>query len=216
MATETNSVGGSHPISSCLHRIKDSKWTDVALITGFAAILIIGILSSAGVFNFIGTTHAAYLSYGMYGGAALFLIAEIIKVVLKRSSTPNTTRNIVKNAAPLTQEEVHNLKTQAKLCAQNGYRIFDRKWKPNPNGSGLTSVDPTSEETQKAQNELFDYLVKIIDKADFRRNPVGHMVTWKQKRGGSEEYRYPEDTAQAFFVKAVGKIRTLPNTAVFK
>ena len=61
-----------------------SRWTDAALITGCAALLIIGIFASVGVFNFIGTTNAAYLSYGMYAGAALFLIIEIVKVVLNR------------------------------------------------------------------------------------------------------------------------------------
>lgn len=213
MATTTNSIGASNPTASCSHQIMESKLTDVAFITGFAALLIIGILSSTGVFNFIGTTNAAYLSYGMYGGAALFLIAEMIKVAINCYSTQNTTKNVIKNVAPLSQEEVQNLKTQAKLCAQKAYRIFDHKWKPNPNGSGLVSIDPTPEETQKAQNELFDSLVKIIDKADFRQNPVGYMVTWRQKRGGSEEYRYPDDTTQAFFVKSIGKIRTLPNAA---
>jgi len=69
---------------SCLEKAKDSKWIDAALIVSAAALLIIGILASVGVFNFIGVTNAAFLSYGMYGGVALLLIAEAVKVIVKK------------------------------------------------------------------------------------------------------------------------------------
>jgi hypothetical protein len=195
MATQTNSVGISHPTSSCVHTIMESRWTDVALLTSFAAFFVIGILASSGVFNSIGAANAVYLSYGMYASSALFLSAEIVKIAIKRHSTPNTTNNVIKSVNPLSQEEVQNLKREAKVYAQNKYRIF---------------VDPTPEKIEKAQNKLYDYLINIIDKAHFQKNPVGYMTTWREERGGTEEFRYPEDTAHLFFVQAVGKIRTLP------
>jgi len=75
-------IGGTNPNSSSFwDKVIKSKWTDAALITGFVALLIIGIAASTGAFNAIGTTNAAYLSYGMYAGAALLLAAQIAKLV---------------------------------------------------------------------------------------------------------------------------------------
>jgi hypothetical protein len=80
--------GAAHP-SSCWHSMAKSKWTDAALITGFVALLIIGILASTGVFLSIGITNTAFLSYGMYGGAALFLLVEAVnKCLLIYSKKP--------------------------------------------------------------------------------------------------------------------------------
>ncbi len=74
--------GAGSTLASCFQAVKESKRIDTVLITGFVALLVIGILASTGVFNFMGTKNAAYLSYGMYGGAALFLIAEMIKLAI--------------------------------------------------------------------------------------------------------------------------------------
>lgn len=82
--SETPPLSGTNPNpNSCWTRVIESKLIDAALITGFVALLAIGISASTGAFNAVGTTNAAYLSYGMYGGAVLFLIAEVIKIVVK-------------------------------------------------------------------------------------------------------------------------------------
>jgi len=72
-----------HPSSeiACL-QVKESKWPEAILIVSGIACVIIGALASAGIFNSIGTLNAAYLSYGMYGTAALFLLGGVIKIVL--------------------------------------------------------------------------------------------------------------------------------------
>jgi hypothetical protein len=85
MSTASSAVGGSGPILLCFQKIMDSKWTDVALIAGIAALLVIGVLASTGAFSCIGTASAAYLSFEMYGGAALLLIAEIVKIAINSS-----------------------------------------------------------------------------------------------------------------------------------
>jgi hypothetical protein len=216
MASETNLVGGASSTSSCLQKIMESKWTDVALITGCAALLVIGILASSGVFNFMGTTNAAYLSYGMYVGAALFLIAEIIKLVINKVGISQSSKKQPKLSIvnPLSQEEIQKLKQQAKLHANNNASVspFDLETIPNPNGPGFMIADPTLEQIQQAQNALFDYLIKIIDEADFQRNPVGYLVKiWPPKL--IDRADYPQDTARSFFVQEVGTIRTLPDTA---
>jgi hypothetical protein len=82
----------------CLQNMVKSKWTDVALIVGTIVFLLIGILASSGVFNSIGTSQAAHLSYGMYGGAALLFVAEIIKRVtlcVKTDVTANSKTSIL-------------------------------------------------------------------------------------------------------------------------
>ena len=91
------------------------------------------------------------------------------------------------------------MKEQAKLYAQNHYMMFD--------------LFPTENNIQEEQNKLCEYLTKIIDNADFQKDPAGYMVSCRQKRGGSYVYRYPEDSARSFFLKALGKIRTLPDAA---
>lgn len=58
------------------------KWVDIALILGSIACLTIGVLATEGYFNAIGTLNATYLSYGMYGGALVAFIAEIVKAAV--------------------------------------------------------------------------------------------------------------------------------------
>ena len=73
--------------STCCQSIKESKpnLADALLIVSGVALLIIGILASTGVFNFIGTTNAAYFSYALYGASALCLIAEVILIAIRCS-----------------------------------------------------------------------------------------------------------------------------------
>jgi hypothetical protein len=85
MINGAHANGAACSISSCFQTLKGSKITDAVLVTSFVALLIIGVLASTGIFQFMGTANAAYLSYGMYAGAALFIIAEVIKVFVNYS-----------------------------------------------------------------------------------------------------------------------------------
>jgi hypothetical protein len=76
----------SNPSLFSSQRVEMPKWPHIVLVTGSVALLIIGILATLGILNGMGTTNAAYLSYGMYGGAALFALAEI--AILIRSYCP--------------------------------------------------------------------------------------------------------------------------------
>ena len=77
-----------------------------ALITGTAALLVIGLLAHFGFFNAMGTTNAAYLSYGMYGGAALLALIEIVNIALKCFSPsiapPITRKNVTSSIQQYT------------------------------------------------------------------------------------------------------------------
>jgi hypothetical protein len=92
MSSQSSSNVGSNGVfhRECLSNIVKSKWTDVALIASTIVFLLIGILASSGIFNSIGSSQAAYLSYGMYGGAAVLFVAEIIKRVTLCMSTDVT------------------------------------------------------------------------------------------------------------------------------
>ena len=46
---------------------------------------------------------------------------------------------------------------------------------------------------------LVDYIHNIIFDFNFQSNPQAYLNEWKDKRGGSEEERYPEDAARRFF-----------------
>lgn len=202
--------------ASCLSKIKESKWTDIALVTGCAALLVIGILASTGVFNFMGTTNAAYLSYGMYGGAALFLMAEIIKVAVVRCSHRRPTvqptwtaypistirsqdhvpfnspvpRNYVspseKLSDPLAEEVIQNLKAQA--ISYVGAKALKDPFEENQNSA-----------QNNGQSALLDYITHILDDPEFQADYKSYLATWKRLRGNSEEYRLVEDTALTFF-----------------
>jgi hypothetical protein len=98
---------------SCTQTIRESKYTDALLVTSFVAFLILGILATTGIFQCLGTTNAAYLSYGMYAGAALFLIAEIIKLAINCSkktddsdSSATSTESEIKPSATPTKSEI--------------------------------------------------------------------------------------------------------------
>lgn len=81
--SDTSTIGKSNSTpSSCFRAVKErSTYADVALVVSSVTLLVIGMLATAGVFNFIGTTNAAYLSYGMYGAAALLFIVLAIKCI---------------------------------------------------------------------------------------------------------------------------------------
>jgi hypothetical protein len=66
---------------------------DVILGLSGVALLVIGILASSGTLQFMGTANANCLSYGMYTGAALCFIAEIIRLIITcKTQSPNVQR----------------------------------------------------------------------------------------------------------------------------
>lgn len=71
-----------------LQPIVESKKIDATLITGAAILVIFGVLSSLEIFHGISTTNAVYLSFGMFGASALFLILEMIKLGVKCLEKP--------------------------------------------------------------------------------------------------------------------------------
>jgi hypothetical protein len=101
----TTAVNSGTDKVSCFQKVIDSKWTDLALVIGIVAFALIGVLCTVGVFNFIGTTNALYLSYGAYAGAALLAIAEVIKLVLNYCCA----KKEEPKRDPLTPEEISNL-----------------------------------------------------------------------------------------------------------
>jgi hypothetical protein len=75
----------------CFQRMTPPKLSDVVLITGCVALLIIGILASTDSLHFMSNTEAMWLSYGMYGGALLLFIAEIVKITACVKDRPIST-----------------------------------------------------------------------------------------------------------------------------
>jgi type II secretory pathway pseudopilin PulG len=106
---------------SCLQKINQSKWTDIILAICCVAFLIIAILATVGVFNFMGTINAAYLSYTMYAGAVLFALAEVANLAIKYgcSQTRKSDGSLLTRNSPLSDKEIQELKEQAKKFAKN-------------------------------------------------------------------------------------------------
>jgi len=118
--------------SSCLQKTTASKWTDVALITAFAVLLTIGILASTGALNSIGTTNVMYLFYGMYAGAALFLTAEIVKVVVLQCAAKKALirkkiliQGIVQTCKEVMSDTAKNVKTDAESGNTDAQMLYD-------------------------------------------------------------------------------------------
>lgn len=63
----------------------------------------------------------------------------------------------------------------------------------------LESMLQKAEDYAKGDSHLLEY-IKIILVADkFQSNPKGYLKDWREKRGRTEEYRWPEDRARGFF-----------------
>lgn len=173
--------------------VKETKKTDVALITGCVALLIIGIAASCGAFNFIGTTNAAYLSYGMYAGAALCLLTEVGKVAShycpKSSSHPKKFDShlpdedeypFVNSIDPLNEGNLAYLKGEAKKFADTAGELSE---------------------------DLYSYLIQIINDQKFQKDPQAYLQELKLKRDDIEEERRAiEDPARKLLFSLLNKI----------
>lgn len=124
--SETSALSSTNPnSSSCWSKVIESKWTDAALISSVVALLIIGLAASTGAFNAIGTTNAAYLSYGMYGGAALFLITEVIKIVVKYCQRINPRDpTVIPETRGRNESYVHAL-NNSQLTPEKGLELLN-------------------------------------------------------------------------------------------
>lgn len=205
MSSETSMIRESDPThSSCFQQLKESKLTDLAFITGFVVTLILGLLCTAGIFRFIGTTNAMYLSYGMYAGATFFLIAEVIKMSINYcEGTTNGIRQLLGLTPALSNGEIQNLKNQLDIYI-----------KENPEESQL--IDKKN------------YMLEIISRTVFQNNPIDYMVAWKgdyqwqyqhenrELRGESsfnlKDFLRKDSFVYGFFVEEIRKIRTLPDS----
>jgi hypothetical protein len=56
---------------------------------------------------------------------------------------------------------------------------------------------------------LHDFMIKILKDSKFQEDPGKYIQQWKQKRGGSEEFRMPEDQALLFFEKEISYLKRL-------
>lgn len=197
-SSATSTTGSLSPVSSCMQKVKESKWIDVALITGCVALLVMGILASTGVFNVMGTTNAAHFSYGMYGGAAFLFIVDVTKVAINKCAKNDTAKRVVKRFN-LSEKEIQYIKAQAVSYASTNFVAFDYPYIKNPDGSGF-AVDPRQQEADlAAQKELLEYINNIIDNPEYQENPVGYRKAWENK--DPAEKKYPENRALAFFVE---------------
>ena len=55
-------------------------------------------------------------------------------------------------------------------------------------------------------SRLLNYITEILNNSEFQADPEKYMRDWKERRGGTEEFRIPEDQAIFFFENEV-----LPN-----
>jgi len=149
------------PISrtSCLQKIRISKWTDVALLIGCAALFIIGVLASLGIFNFIGTTNAAYFSYCMYVGAALFFVTESVRIAVNHSV--KEPRNQI---ASLNPEQIHQFENEVNDSIKKDIDIYLQvQW----SNSRIYLRDPIEKQIKA-----------VINNRSFQQDPLGYLWEW--------------------------------------
>lgn len=147
-----------------------SRCTDVILLTGSLALLTIGILASIGQFNFIGTTNAAYLSYGMYSSAALFLIIEIVKTSIAHDISKNHTHH--------TQQIDSTLPTSSNISESipsNDIMPFVLKNRPINDVINYSKLSRTTKSrTPKVIRKLRHYRIKSSPNHSTSNNPTYH------------------------------------------
>lgn len=125
-------ITSSYPDFSALKKV---PWVDVALVASCLGCLTIGILTSAGVFNAIGTTNAGYLAQGMYGGSAIALTAEIFKGVLGHKANNNPVDNeAVAIFKRLARAFIDNCPQEAKETLNNHFNqiLNDPEFQKDP------------------------------------------------------------------------------------
>ncbi len=52
--------------------------------------------------------------------------------------------------------------------------------------------------------QIYEYIKNILTSSAFQSNPKGFLADWSERRGYTEEFRYPEDRARIFFDKNFG------------
>lgn|GEM_PF-3868455 len=181
------------------------------------ALLIIGIAASTGAFNAIGTTNAAYLSYGMYAGAALLLAVEIAKLVRNYCckdnhsddwhnpgasglGSGNSPKSTPKFRSPVPHNYVSPSVKRSEPLSQEATQNL--KEQAATYASTHAYHNPWSTKEQVIES-LKVYMHNIIDSEQFQKDSTAYMEAWAQKRGGSEEFRCEEDTARSFFKEAL-------------
>jgi|GEM_PF-5808479 len=100
------------------HWIQEN-WVDIALSVSCVACLTIGALATLGYLDAIGTTKASYLSYGMYGAAALAFLVEIANLAVCPRQEAHTSST--------SKEQISELSLPKKAQADSTDKaVFDR------------------------------------------------------------------------------------------
>lgn len=164
-----------------LQTIVKSKWTDLALIASCAALLIIGILVSTGVLNFIGSTNAAYFSYGMYGGAGILIIAELIKTIVSCCHPYKKT-----SLSPISAEEAQILREKTPNHDPDDQKFRNETAKLMREGGlidGLSDAEINNLQVaaQQLPEDIKIQALSIINCDAFKNNPTGYLNDWEKQ-----------------------------------
>lgn len=149
--------------SSCLNNVIESHWTHGVLIASAVALVVIGVIATTGGFNAsIGTTNAANLSYGLYGGAALLSLTEGILIFLRCKTD--------------TQEQPAPLNNLP----------FEPMGPPNPTEIAAIKFilvdDFVKNSTCPDKQGLKTHITNILDTPQFQKNPATYMSDWSKSR----------------------------------
>lgn len=180
--------------------------TFIAILCISASLLIlqgngtlnIGLLSGLG--NVI-STKAAYTALVVGGG---FLVTELGILFVRKIISICAQRKMQAEQRNVQLEEEINRYTEDFM---NPHLLSEESTNPlyYDSFSGEIDMDRLRERAQALANEhsdgeqLKEYLFSILDNQEFQDNPTLYLSHWKQRRGSSEEFRFPEDSALSFF-----------------
>lgn len=160
---------------TCLQKVSESNLTHVVCSGLFLTTLVIGILATTGAFSFINTTNAVYLSYGMYAGAALFLMAEIGNMVLRcskkiKDSTKSTTPPQISQSQETSQNQNIPIPPQTSKAPQ-----IDQTTSSPPPPIPQTNITPSEAITEN--NSFLRYIDKKTKQlVDYLRNEANSSI----------------------------------------
>lgn len=64
----------------------------------------------------------------------------------------------------------------------------------------LEEMKKKAETFSRDRQEVLTYIVNILNDSKFQENPQKYISDWTKKRGSSEIYKFPEDSARDFFL----------------
>lgn len=180
-----------HPI---VQKIIQSRWINTALLVSFAACLIIGILASTRALHFIGTVNATYLACAMYGGAALFIILDVLKAGIKYYKPEKKideeaflkSGRLEKRKFDSSTERLEALLSAEAIFSEEGINVpleddeIKRLRHLTPkfaeNNYPLTTP---KRDIEAAKQQLLEYTLDIVNSSSFKNNPMKHLKSLK-------------------------------------